>query len=263
MIAVAIFGILFFGVKHITLLIWNLRKFFEYKKSSSFEKLKKTNAEVSLMALPLTFAMTINVIFIFGAVFIPNLWNIVEYLFPLALLAFGAVGIFALKIFTDYFSRIIREGFDFTSNNNLSQMIAVFAFAMIGVGFAASAAMSHNITTVALGMLGSIFFVTLTLFFGTIKLVLGFKSMLRHGLAVEASPTLWVLIPILTLLGITYVRLQHGIHTGLGMHTETGSLFLATSFLFSLQLIFSYLGYKVMRANHYFRDYLRGDKKSP
>ena len=79
-------------------------------------------------------------------------------------------------------------------------MIAVFAFSMIAVGFAASAAMSTNTLTVAVAMIGSLFFVTLTVFFGIIKLILGFKSMLRHGLAVEASPTFWVIIPILTLL---------------------------------------------------------------
>ena len=71
----------------------------------------------------------------------------------------------------------------------------------------------------------------MTVFFGILKLIIGFKSMLRHGLAVEASPTFWVIIPILTLLGITYVRLQHGIHTGLEMHTESGSLFIVTTII--------------------------------
>ena len=215
------------------------------------------------MTLPLTLAMSINVLFIFGAVFIPGLWSVVEYLFPFAILAFALVWVLALKIFSEYFTRIIVEGFDFTQNNNLSQMIAVFAFSMIGVGFAASAAMSTNQTTIAVAMIGSLFFVTLTIFFGALKLILGFKSMLRHGLAVEASPTFWVMIPILTLLGITYVRLQHGIHAGLEMHTETGSLFIVTTIILSLQLIFGYLGYKVMRANKYFITYLSGDKKSP
>ncbi len=142
-------------------------------------------------------------------------------------------------------------------------MIAVMAFSMIAVGYAASAAMSHNQTTVIIAMLGSLFFVTLAVFFGIIKLILGFKSMLKHGLAVEASPTFWVLIPILTLLGITYVRFQHGIHTGLNMHTETGSLFLLTGFFFSLQLIFGFLGYKVMKENKYFENYIHGKEKSP
>ena len=73
------------------MLYWNLKKYSEYKKTKAFSNLKKTNIEVSLMALPLTLAMTVNVLFIFGALFIPNLWSIVEYLFPLAILAFAAI----------------------------------------------------------------------------------------------------------------------------------------------------------------------------
>lgn len=65
------------------------------------------------MALPLTLAMSINVMFIFGAVFVPNIWNVIEYMFPFAILAFGAIGFLALKIFSEYFTRIIVNGFDF------------------------------------------------------------------------------------------------------------------------------------------------------
>lgn len=47
---------------------------------------------------------------------------------------FGLVGILALAIFGEYFTRILTtSSFDFIQNNNLSQMIAMFAFAMVGV----------------------------------------------------------------------------------------------------------------------------------
>ena len=91
MILISILGIVFFGIQHFRLLSWNLRQFFVYKKSPAYAKLKKSNSEVSLMALPLTLAMSINVLFIFGAVLIPGLWDIVEYLFPAAVLAFTLV----------------------------------------------------------------------------------------------------------------------------------------------------------------------------
>jgi hypothetical protein len=46
------------------MLVWNLKRYFKFKKTEDFQILKKGNAEVTLMAEPLTFAMTINVTFI-------------------------------------------------------------------------------------------------------------------------------------------------------------------------------------------------------
>jgi hypothetical protein len=53
----------FFAFKHFQLLIWNLKKYFELRKTKEFTKLKTSNAEVTLMNLPLTLAMSINVLF--------------------------------------------------------------------------------------------------------------------------------------------------------------------------------------------------------
>ena len=98
------------------------------------------------MALPLTMAMSVNVIFILAVLFIPNIWSIVEYLFPLVIIAYLIIGAYALKIFTEYMIRLIINGdFDFFNNNNLSQLIASFAFIMVGIGLAAPIAMSKTI----------------------------------------------------------------------------------------------------------------------
>jgi SAM-dependent methyltransferase len=123
---------------HFRLLFWNIREYGLFKQTAAFEKLKNSNNEVALMAIPLTYAMTINVCFVLGAALVPGLWNNIELLFPFALLGFLAVGIYAMRLFLEYGARIIvQKGFDFVNNNNLSQMIAIFAFVMIGVGFAA------------------------------------------------------------------------------------------------------------------------------
>ena len=63
----------------------------------------KSNGQISIMALPLTYTMSINVGFVLGCFFVPNLWSFVEYLFPFALIGFAINGYFALKIFFDYF----------------------------------------------------------------------------------------------------------------------------------------------------------------
>jgi hypothetical protein len=262
-ISFAVVFIIAFSYFHFKLLIWNTKQFLLYKKTEAYQKLINSNSEISLMTIPLTYTMTINVFFILGALFVPGLWDFVEYLFPFALLGFAATGFFALKIFFNYFSRLLITGdFDFTSNNNLSQMISIFAFAMIAVGFAAPGAMSHTIAVNAVGIFGALFFASICVLLLIIKLTLGFKNMFEHGISVEASPSLWIIIPILTLLGITFIRVTFGLDHNFNATVDKSSLFTLTSVIVSLQIIFGVLGYKVMREIGYFEKFVEGKDKS-
>jgi len=265
LIILAILGILVFAFLHIKLLVWNIKRYLKFKKSKEYKEIVNTSREVSLMAVPLTLAMSINVGFVLGAVLVPNLWNYVEYLFPFALIAFLVVGYYALKIFLDYFARMLsEEKFDFTENNSLSQMIAVFAFSMIGVGLAAPAAMSHNKIVATIALFFSLFFLSIAGVLMLIKLTLGFKSMLEKGINKDASASLWIVIPILTLFGISMFRQSHGIaHHLVHQHYNFSGFFIIASIIISLQIFFGILGYMIMKKFNYFEDYVYGDKKSP
>jgi hypothetical protein len=255
--------IIAFAFLHFKLLIWNTKQFNLYKKTAAYKELINSNSQITLMTIPLTFAMTINVCFVLGAVFIPGLWGIVEFLFPFALLGFLVVGFFALKIFFEYFSRLLVKGdFDFSKNNNLSQMISIFAFAMIGVGFAAPGAMSHNLVINSIGIFGALFFASLAILLMFIKLTIGFKNMFEKGLDLEAAPSIWILIPILTLLGITFVRVSFGLEHNYSTPLNKSSLFVFTSTILSLQIIFGVLGYMVMKKMGYFEKYIHSSNKS-
>jgi hypothetical protein len=259
----AIFFIIVFAYFHFTLLLWNIKQFRLFQKTEEFDVLKNSNAEVTLMALPLTFSMTINVFFVLGALFVPKLWSIIEYMFPIALVGFAISGYFAIKYFMEYFSRLILSGdFDFTKNNNLSQMISIFAFSMVAVGFAAPGAMSHNIEVNAIGIFGAIFFGSIAVLLLVIKLILGFKNMFEHGISKEASPSLWIIIPILTLLGITAIRISFGLDHHFDQTLAKSSLFTLSSFIISLQIIFGMLGYIIMKKLGYFVDFIDGEKRS-
>ena len=260
-IAFSLLFIITFAFFHFKLLIWNTRQFNLYKKSEAYKTLKNSNAEITLMTIPLTYAMTINVCFVLGGVFVPGLWNIVEYLFPFAIIGFITAGYFALKILFNYFSRLLTTGdFDFTKNNNLSQMVSIFALSMVAVGFAAPGAMSHNITINAIGIFGALFFGSFAMLLLFIKITMGFKNMFEQGISVEASPSLWILIPILTLLGITAVRVYFGLDHNFEAKMSKSSLFTLTSIILSLQIIFGILGYKVMKLNKYFETYVDDEK---
>jgi hypothetical protein len=260
----ALAGILYFAYEHYRLLLWNLKEYSRFKSTQDFSRLKTSNDEVSLMAIPLTLAMSINVFFVLGAVFVPGLWNIVEYLFPFAMLGFLAVGVYAIRIFVGYYSRFIHSGnFDFDNNNNLSQTLGTFSFAMVAVGLAAPGAMSHNLQVNAISSFFAIMFATFAILIGLIKLVIGMQSILKKGISTETSPSLWMFIPISTILGITGVRLLSGFyHNFMHQPLPPAIFFMLISFLIGVQLFFGLVGWSVMKKNNYFKDYIHGDKKS-
>ena len=262
-VAFSLVFIIAFAFLHFKLLIWNTKQYNLYKKTASYQELINSNSQITLMTIPLTFAMTINVCFVLGAVFVPGLCGIVEFLFPFALIGFMVVGYFALKIFFEYFSRLLIKGdFDFSKNNNLSQMISIFALSMVAVGFAAPGAMSHNLVINSIGIFGALFFASLAMLLMLIKLTMGFKNMFEKGLGLEAAPSIWILIPILTLLGITFIRVSFGLEHNYATPLAKSSLFVFTSTILSLQIIFGILGYIVMKKMGYFEKYIQSEDKS-
>lgn len=263
-IILAVAAMVGFAFRHFRLLFWNLREYMAYRRTTAYERLLAGNSAISLMALPLTLGMSINVAFALGAVLTPGLWAVVEYLFPFALAAFAAVGTLALRTFIAIFAQRLATGsFDCSRNNNLSQMIAIFAFAMVGVGFAASAAMSTVKVTATIGMLGAIFFTAAAILLGMAQFVLAMRAMLEHGIEVEMSVSLWIIIPILTLIGITFLRLLHGLHHHFEFHSSPALFFLLTSSIIAVQLLFGGLGFAVMQRMDYFRTYIRGAARNP
>ncbi|NVK20346.1 MAG: hypothetical protein HWE30_16745 [Methylocystaceae bacterium] len=256
-------GVVWFSIGHIRSLIWNTKQYLKFKKSGGLESMMDSAAEVQLMALPLTYAMTINVGFVLGALFVPGLWTIVEYLFPMALIGFAVVAYFAIKIYTHYFANLVQKGHqNWTSNNNLSQLLAIFAFSMVAVGFAAPAAMSHIKVTALIAMICSIFFLSVVAILGLLKLVFGFRDILERGVSTEGAPSLWILIPVLTVCGIAIVRLSHGYDYLFDLSPSKGSNFVFIVVFFSIQLFIGLIGYRVMKANNYFADFIKGDKLS-
>jgi hypothetical protein len=262
LLALDLLAVLLFAFVHFHLLLKSLRAYRRFRQTPAYDELRQGNDEVSLMAIPLTLSMSINVIFVLGALFVPGLWDLVEWVFPFALLAYSVVGLYALRIYGVYFTRLLTRGdFDFNGNNNLSQLLAIFAFAMIATGMAGPGAMSHTQEVNALGIFGALFFLSLAVLLVVIKLVLGMKSMLFVGVSQRSSYSLWILIPILTLFGISGIRITMGLHHGFDEPLSRPGLFVFTSVLLSLEIVVGLLGYRVMKHLGYFDDYLHGDKR--
>lgn len=138
MIVLAVAGIAYYAFLNLKYLFWNLARFGLWKRTPAYAQLSSTNAETQILAMPLALAMSVNVCFILGMVFVPGLWTVVEYLFPVAILAFLAIGVLAFRMFGRFLGRVLTSGgFSCASNNSFAQALPAFALAMIGVGLAA------------------------------------------------------------------------------------------------------------------------------
>lgn len=263
-ILLAAAGIAVFGAINIYLLVWNLRRVGPFLKSEHGSALLGSNAQTQVMAMPLALAMSVNVGFILGLVFVPGLWSVVEYLFPLALVAFVAIGWLAFRQLGGFIARVAGGGgFDCKANNSFAQLMPAFALAMVGVGLAAPGAMSAAAVTSGIGIVLSTFFLVSAAVIGTVGLVLGLRSMMENGVAVEQAPTVLIVIPIMTVIGILLLRQGHGLHEHFGVHTGPGEVMALLTKVLSLEVLFALFGLTVLAATGYIRRFVTGRETSP
>ena len=245
-------GILTIAGIHLALVVWMLKGLAAFKRSPQFTAFWQSHMGLQWMVRPLVLAMMVNVLFILGLVFVPGLWNLREMLFPGALLAFFLIAIDAVILWMDHLSELYQSQSD-NSGSGLAGMFPAFTFAMLSVGFSASAAMSHHKITAGIGFVGAVILMVFALFIASAHFVVQFPRMMSDGVKQAASGTLWMAIPISTILGIAAFRLlmsaQHvwGAQVGNVLPAAVLLLFL------SVQVFFYLLGRAVMNRNNGWR----------
>lgn len=264
MIGTAWAGIAFFSILMFRMLIWNLRSLGQFRRTEDYRKLVNSNAGSQLLTVPLALAMGVNAGFILGLVFVPGLWSIVEYLFPAAIAVFAAIGVYGLKLYGQFLSeRLAKGGFDCAANNSFAQTLPAFAFAMTGVGLAAPVAMSTVPATVTVGLILSSFFIIVALMIAAVTLFLGLRSMMENGVNAEAAPTLWIVIPLITVVSIAWIRQAHGMHVHFDVHGGKGVSLEMLLPLLSVQVATALFGWSVLREQGYFGRFVTGTERSP
>ena len=84
-IGVGYVGMIIMLIIHFGLLAWNFREFSAFRRTEAYRQLRTSNAEVTLMAIPLTLGMTVNGLFVAAMALVPGLWDIIQTLMPFAL----------------------------------------------------------------------------------------------------------------------------------------------------------------------------------
>lgn len=264
MIVLAYLGLGFFAIQHVRLLIWNLSRYGEFKRSPGFAAVQNSNAGAGLFGLPLMLAMTINVSFSAGLAFVPGLWSVVEYLFPLALIAFAAVAGLTLRMMGAHVARLSVAGaFDLTKAGSFLQVQPAFALGMVGVGMSAPAALSASPTVAGIALVLSTVLLVIAVIWAAVGVVLGLLAMLQHGTVAEQIPTLMNIVPLTTVLGILMLRQSHGLHVHFGVHAAPGDDLWFLTALLAVQIGFLGFGLSVMMRHDYVTRFLRAATPSP
>lgn len=256
-------GIAAFAALMVRLLVLNFGSLARWTAAGHADVLRSGNAEAQFLAAPLALAMAVNVGFVIGLVYVPGLWTIVEYMFPAAIAVFLLIGVWALRMLGHFWGRVLTVGgFDCSKNNSFAQLLPAFALSMIGVGLAAPAAMSAEPATAGVSYILSTFFIVAAVVLGAVKLFLGVRSMMEHGASDEGAPTLWIVVPMLSVIGIALMRQSHGLHVHFDAHGQAASTFSMLTTFVSLQVGFILFGWIVLRRVRYFRRFVFGGEYS-
>lgn len=246
---------------HFVLLIRWFKGFNLFRKTQEYQALLNSNREVQLMAIPLTLTMTMNVFFILGSLFIPGLFNsislfglqmqLIDPLFIMAGVYFFAVFVLALQIFSKYFLRLIDGELDFIQNANLSQLLALFSFGMIGVGFGALSfskipEIAFFGTTMAYVVIG------LTVTLSILKFVIGFKSIFEHGIDAKATVTLLIPVTVIAMTIVGLYRADIGTMHALGLERNTTYHLVLFTIGVGVSLLIGLFGLQAMRQKGFF-----------
>lgn len=243
-----------------------LRRWFKgfkaFRKTDAYTKLKNSNAEVQLMAIPLTLTMSMNVFFILGAMYIPGLFDqvtllgmsaqLIDFMMIGAGIYFTAMLVLALKIFSIYWMRLVDGNLDFVQNSNLGQLLAIFAFGMIGVSLGALS--FSKVDGIALyGMSMAYIVITLTIMLGLIKLIIGFKSIFESGIAAPSAVTLLLPMVITAMIVVGLLRADIGAMHALEISRDSNYHLLITTIGIGFSIFVALFALSVMRRKRYFK----------
>lgn len=191
---------------HYGLLFWWLRRGAALPVQTQQSQFA-AESHIFKMITPLVLAMSVNAGFVAGLVFVPGLWNIKEYLFPFALLAFFVLWVMASRRWLMQIASVRKEGFSY-QGKGLIELLATFAFAMISVGFSASAAMSSTPWVHTAGAILAVLAGVMAIWAALMVVRQRVATLRSHPIAATATGSLLMGVPILTILGIATYRLM-------------------------------------------------------
>lgn len=255
-----------FGVLHIVLTILFFVGYFTWRKTENF-KIFKENPLVNsaLMAPLLSLAMSMNVVIAVVRYFTPAISDNFQAIMAPAFV--GYVALWLVTIFTvlSLLKKAFINSFD-VDKIHFGWLLQPFALAMItvtGTGFAALAnnteTISYNSDIAGFAAFLALISGTMAIFLTSVKLSSIFKKHFNQTGPLEHQfmPTYLIVIPILTLVGISIFRLGH-----YAEHIFHAPILLVLAKIILLMIYafqIWYFAFGLMMLKDYWRDYLKNN----
>ena len=96
-----------------------------------------------------------------------------------------------------------------------------------------------------------------------VTLFLSLRSMMENGVNAEAAPTLWIVIPLITVVSIAWIRQAHGMHVHFDVHGGKGASLEMLLPLLSVQVATALFGWSILKEQGYFGRFVTGTERSP
>jgi hypothetical protein len=116
--------------------------------------------------------------------------------------------------------------------------------------------------TAGFSLVLSTFFIVAAVLLALIVMVMSVRPMLENGVNVEAAPTLMVVIPLITVVGIALIRQNHGLHVHFDVHGGAGETLRMLTQLLSVQVAFALFGLAVLARVGYVARFVTGAETS-
>jgi len=123
--------------------------------------------------------------------------------------------------------------------------------------------MSASPWIAGVSLVASTFFIVAAVLLGTVNLMLGARAMMEHGADAMSAPSLWIAVPIVTVLAIALMRQDHGLHLHFGGQGGPAETFTLLTRFLAVQLGFGLLGLVVLRRQGYLRRFVIGREIAP
>jgi len=169
----ALIGVFYFAFRHIAIVVRNTLDLYRFKQ----KYIRLILREDAIMAIPLTYSITIYVIYFALSLILPSYWKIMNYLPYVALVLLLIIALFSIKIFIEstvtYWT---NKSVYLQVNNSLLYMLSILTFIVVGIGFVIFGSISKVALVNDIGLFFSFIFIDTAIVILAAKYLLNFLA---------------------------------------------------------------------------------------
>lgn len=255
---------LIFGAVHLVLTARYFRRYFKWRSTDALNAYASNPLVHSGLMTPIiSVAMSFNIIIAVFRYFIPMLSDNFQAMMAPAFVGYVLLWLWAVGTSLSLLKRAFTAAFD-VDKIHFGWLLQPFTLAMVTVTGTGFAALAHNTATITYnsdiaGMAAFLATISgsMALFLFSVKLFSIFKEHMRRDNTLEHTfmPTYLIVVPIITLFGISVFRLGHYLN-----HVyEAPILFVIAKLLLFFFFAFQvwYFAFGLMMLKDYWKGYLR------